>query len=396
MSRMLREAVILGPARTPIGSFLGALAAVPAVRLGAAAVAEAVRRAGVAPDQVDEVIMGQVLQGGCGQAPARQAAVYAGLPHAVECLTLHKVCGSGLKAVMVAAQAVATGDADVVVAGGMESMSLAPYYLAGARAGFRMGHQTVLDGMIHDGLWDPYNDFHMGAAAEGCVRNLGFSREEQDAYAVRSYERAIAAQKEGRFAAEIVPVPVLQGKGEPVMIAVDEEPGKVMFDKIPKLRPAFDKEGTITAANASKIDDGAAAVVVMAAEKAAALGLAPVARIVAQASFAQAPADFPTAPASAIRKALAKAGLGLGDIDLFEINEAFAAVALVALKELDLDPERLNVHGGAIALGHPIGASGARILVTLLHAMAARGARRGVASLCIGGGEAAALVVERM
>ena len=396
MSRTLREAVILGPARTPIGSFLGALAAVPAVRLGAAAVAEAVRRAGVAPDQVDEVIMGQVLQGGCGQAPARQAAVYAGLPHAVECLTLHKVCGSGLKAVMVAAQAVAAGDADVVVAGGMESMSLAPYYLAGARAGFRMGPQTVLDGMIHDGLWDPYNDFHMGAAAERCVRNLGFSREEQDAFAVRSYERAIAAQTDGHFTAEIVPVAVPQGKGDPVMVAVDEEPGKVMFDKIPKLRPAFDKAGTITAANASKINDGAAAVVVMAAEKAAALGLAPVARIVAQASFAQAPADFPTAPAGAIRKALARAGLALGDIDLFEINEAFAAVALAAVKELALDPDRLNVHGGAIALGHPIGASGARLLVTLLHAMAARGARRGVASLCIGGGEAAALVVERL
>jgi len=396
MSRTLREAVILGPARTPIGSFLGALAAVPAVRLGAAAVAEAVRRAGVAPDQVDEVIMGQVLQGGCGQAPARQAAVYAGLPHAVECLTLHKVCGSGLKAVMVAAQAVAAGDADVVVAGGMESMSLAPYYLAGARAGFRMGPQTVLDGMIHDGLWDPYNDFHMGAAAERCVRNLGFSREEQDAFAVRSYERAIAAQTDGHFTAEIVPVAVPQGKGDPVMVAVDEEPGKVMFDKIPKLRPAFDKAGTITAANASKINDGAAAVVVMAAEKAAALGLAPVARIVAQASFAQAPADFPTAPAGAIRKALARAGLALGDIDLFEINEAFAAVALAAVKELALDPDRLNVHGGAIALGHPIGASGARLLVTLLHAMAARGARRGVASLCIGGGEAAALVVERV
>jgi acetyl-CoA C-acetyltransferase len=396
MSRTLRDAVILGPARTPIGSYQGALSTVPAVRLGAAAVAEAVRRAGLAPDQVDEVIMGQVLQGGCGQAPARQAAVYAGLPHAVECLTLHKVCGSGLKSVMVAAQAIACGDTDVVVAGGMESMSLAPYYLPGARAGFRMGHQTVLDGMIHDGLWDPYNDFHMGAAAEGCVRNLGFSREEQDAFAVRSYERAIQAQKEGRFAAEIVPVPVPQGKGEPVMVAVDEEPGRVMFDKIPKLRPAFDKAGTITAANASKINDGAAAVVVMAAEKAAALGLKPVARIVAQASFAHAPADFPTAPAGSIRKVLAKAGLAVGDIELFEINEAFAAVALAAVKELDLDPERLNVHGGAVALGHPIGASGARILVTLLHAMVARGARRGLASLCIGGGEAAALIVERL
>lgn len=396
MSRTLREAVILGPTRTPIGSFMGALAAVPAVRLGAAAVAEAVRRAGVAPDQVNEVIMGQVLQGGCGQAPARQAAVYAGLPHSVECLTLHKVCGSGLKAVMVAAQAVACGDADVVVAGGMESMSQAPYYLAGARGGFRMGHQTVLDGMIHDGLWDPYNDFHMGTAAEGCVRNLGFSREEQDAFAVRSYERALEAQQAGRFAAEIVPVAVPQGKGDPLMVAEDEEPRKVMFDKIAKLRPAFDKAGTITAANASKIDDGAAAVVVMAAERAAALGLQPAARIVAQASFAHAPADFPTAPAGSIRKVLAKAGLALGDIDLFEINEAFAAVALAAVKELGLDPERLNVHGGAIALGHPIGASGARILVTLLHALAARGARRGLASLCIGGGEAAAVVVERV
>lgn len=395
MNKMIRDVVILGSVRTPVGSFQGVLASVPAPRLGAVAVTEAVRRAGIAPESVDETILGCVLQGGLGQAPARQASIYAGLPEKVECMTLHKVCGSGLKSMMVAAQAIAVGDADIVVAGGMENMSQAPYYLFKARGGYRMGNGELVDGMIHDGLWDVYNNFHMGNAAEGCARAMAVSREDQDAYAVESYRRAQAAMADGTFAAEIVPVPVQAGKGDPVMVAEDEEPKKVIFEKVPKLRPAFDKDGTITAANASKINDGAAAAVVMAAEKAAALGLKPQARIVAQASFAQAPADFPTAPAGAVRKVLAKAGLTTGDIDLYEINEAFALVALAAIRELGLDPAKVNVHGGAVAIGHPIGASGARLMATLLNAMHKRSARYGLVTLCIGGGEAAAMIVER-
>jgi acetyl-CoA C-acetyltransferase len=395
MSKMIRDVVILGAVRTPVGSFQGALASVPAPRLGAVAVAEAVRRAGIAPEVVDETILGCVLQGGLGQAPARQASIYAGLPEKVECMTLHKVCGSGLKSIMVAAQAIAVGDADIIVAGGMENMSQTPYYLFKARGGYRMGHGELVDGMIHDGLWDVYNNFHMGNAAEGCARAMAISREDQDAYAVESYHRAQAAMADGTFAAEIVPVPVPAGKGDPVMVSEDDEPKKVIFEKVSKLRPAFDKDGTITAANASKINDGAAAAVVMAADKAAALGLKPQVRIVAQASFAHAPADFPTAPAGAIRKVLAKAGLTTADIDLYEINEAFALVALAAIRELGLDPSKVNVHGGAVALGHPIGASGARLTATLLNAMQKRGARVGLVSLCIGGGEASAMIVER-
>jgi acetyl-CoA C-acetyltransferase len=396
MSKEIRDVVILGGARTPVGSFQGALASVPAPRLGAVAVAEAVRRAGIAPEAVDEAILGCVLQGGLGQAPARQAVIFAGLPQKVECVTLHKVCGSGLKSIMVAAQGIAVGDADVVVAGGMENMSLTPYYLFNARNGYRMGHGQLVDGMIHDGLWDVYNNFHMGNAAEGCARAMNISREDQDAFAVESYKRAQAAMADGAFAAEIVPVPVQAGKGDPVMVAEDEEPKKVIFEKVGKLKPVFEKEGTITAANASKINDGAAAVVVMAAEKTAALGLKPQARIVGQASFAHAPADFPTAPAGSIRKVLAKAGLSAADIDLWEINEAFALVALAAIRDLGLDPAKVNVHGGAVALGHPIGASGARLTVTLLHAMQQRNARYGLVSLCIGGGEASAMIVERI
>lgn len=390
----MSDVVIVGAARTPIGSFLGSLSTVSAPRLGAVAIAEALRRAGVAGDKVDEVLMGCVLQGGIGQAPARQAAIFAGLPESVPCTTVHKVCGSGLKTVMMAAQAVRAGDAECVVAGGMENMSLAPYALEAARTGYRMGHGQVVDLMIKDGLWDPYNDFHMGMAAEKCAAERGISREAQDAFAAESYRRAQAAIAEGRFRDEIVPVTIPQKRGDPVVVDTDEEPGRGRTDKIPTLRPAFKKDGTVTAANASSINDGAAAVVVMSRQAAEAARAKPLARIVAATQHAQDPAWFTTAPAYAIQALLAKTGLGKDDVDLYEINEAFAVVSLAVNEIVGLDPARVNVNGGAVALGHPIGASGARILTTLLYAMKARGARRGVASLCIGGGEAVAMLVE--
>ncbi len=388
------EVVIASYARTPIGAFGGSLAALAAPQLGSIVVKAALERAGIAPDQVNEVIMGNVLTAGVGQAPARQAALGAGLPDSVETLTVNKVCGSGLKAVMLAAQAIRSGDARIVVAGGMESMSNVPHYLKGARTGLRLGHGEVTDGLILDGLWDVYSQVHMGSCAEICVREGGYSREAQDEYTVRSYQRTLAAQDEGRFDREIVPVEVPQRKGDPQVVARDEEPGKVKFDRIPTLRPVFEKDGTVTAANASSINDGAAALVVMSAVTAVELGITPVASILGQASAAQAPEWFTTAPAKAVRQVLTKTGLTIAEIDLFEINEAFAVVALAALKELDLDPEKVNVNGGAVALGHPIGASGARILVTLLSALEHRDARRGLAAICIGGGEAAAVVVE--
>ncbi len=390
----MRDVVIVGAARTPVGSFLGSLSTVPAPRLGAVAIAEALRRAGVPGDQVDEVLMGCVLQGGIGQAPARQAAIFAGLPDSVPCTTVHKVCGSGLKTVMMAAQAVRAGDAECVVAGGMENMSLAPYALEAARTGYRMGNGQVVDLMIKDGLWDPYNDFHMGMAAEKCAAERGISREAQDAFAAESYRRAQAAIAEGRFRDEIVPVTVPQKRGDPVVVDTDEEPGRGRIDKIPTLRPAFQKDGTVTAGNASSINDGAAAVVVMSRQAAEAAGAKPLARIVAATQHAQDPAWFTTAPAYAIQALLAKTGLSKDDVDLYEINEAFAVVSLAVNEIVGLDPARVNVNGGAVAIGHPIGASGARILTTLLYAMKARGARRGVASLCIGGGEAVAMLVE--
>ncbi len=390
------EVVIASFARTPVGSFLGSLSSLSAPQLGSLAVTAALKRSpGLAPEQVEEVIMGHVLTAGAGQAPARQAALGAGLPDSVEALTVNKVCGSGLKAVMLAAQAIQAGDARVIVAGGMESMSNVPHYLGGLRQGVRMGSLEAIDGMVHDGLWDVYNQVHMGSCAEICVRELGYTREQQDEYAVRSYKRALAAQDGGIFDKEIVPVEVPQQKGEPVVVSRDEEPGRVNFDKIPTLRPVFEKDGTITAANASTISDGAAAVVVMSRSRAEELGIQPLARIVGQAAAAQAPEWFTTAPAKAIGKVLDKTGLSLDDIDLFEINEAFAVVALAAIDELGLEPDKVNIHGGAVALGHPIGASGARILVTLLSAMEQRDARRGLAALCIGGGEAVALIVER-
>jgi len=374
----MKQVVIVAAARTPIGSFNGALASVPAPRLGAVVVAEVLKRAGVAPDQVDEVILGNVLPAGEGQAPARQAAIFAGLPERVACTTVNKVCGSGLKAVMLAAQAIQAGDAEVVVAGGMENMSQVPHYLPEMRNGQRLGHAKVVDGMIHDGLWDVYNNFHMGNAAEICAREMAIGREEQDAFAAESYRRSQAAVAGGLFQREIVPVAVPQRKGDPVLVDTDEEPAKGRIDKLPAL-----------------INDGAAAVLVMSAEKAKALGVKPLARIVAQGGVAQKPEWFTTAPAASIEVALQKAGLAVDDIDLFEINEAFSVVSLANERLLKLDPAKVNPRGGAVSLGHPIGASGARVLVTLLHELEDLGKRRGLASLCIGGGEAVALIVDR-
>jgi acetyl-CoA C-acetyltransferase len=391
----MRQAVIVSAARTPIGSFQGALAGLRAPELGARAIAAALARAGADPAEVDEVLMGCVLQAGVGQAPARQAAIFAGLPQATPCTTVNKVCGSGLKAVTLAAQAIAQGDAEVVVAGGMESMSNAPYYLPQARGGMRLGHGRVTDGLIFDGLWDPYNDFHMGSAAELCARDKQIDRAQQDAYAAESYRRALQAIAEGRFAQEIVPVEVPQRKGAALSVATDEEPGRGDVARLGGLKPAFEKDGTVTAGNASTLNDGAAALLLTTAERAQARGWPVMARVVAHAQAAQAPEWFTTAPAVAIERALARAQLAARDIDLWEINEAFAVVALANNQLLGLDPRRVNVNGGAVALGHPIGASGARILTTLVHAMQAQDARRGCASLCIGGGEGIALIVER-
>jgi acetyl-CoA C-acetyltransferase len=392
----MNDVVIASGCRTPIGSFRGTLSSIPAPRLGALVIQEALRRANVPPDQVDEVIMGNVISAGLGQAPARQAAIFAGLPTSVECMTVNKVCGSGLKAVMLAAQAVALGDAEVVVAGGMESMSNAPYLLDKAREGYRMGNAEILDALIKDGLLDVYNNYLMGNAAEVCARECQVPREAQDEFAIMSYTRAQAAQREGRFRKEIVGVEVRGPKGDPVNVLDDEDVTRTNFEKIPKLKPAFIKDGTVTAANASKVSDGAAALVVTSAQKARALGITPLARIVAYCSHAKDPVYFTTAPADAITKVLSRAGLDRNDIDLFEVNEAFAVVALAVNKLVGLDPARVNVNGGAIALGHPLGASGARILVTLLHALEQRNVRRGLATLCIGGGEASAVIVERL
>ena len=392
---MLREAVIVSACRTPIGSFGGTLQSLTAPKLGAIVIDEAVRRAKIPKEQVDEVIMGCVLTAGVGQAPARQAALFSGLPVSVECLTVNKVCGSGLKSVMLAAQAVMLGDANIVVAGGMESMSNAPYLLEKARTGYKMGNAQLVDEMIKDGLWDVYNDFHMGSAAELCAKECHIPREAQDEFSVMSYRRALEAQKNNLFHDEIVPVSIQQKSGDPLVVTEDEEPKKVKFEKISSLKPAFQKDGTVTAANSSKINDGAAAVVVTSSETAKSLGLKPLARIIAYGSAAKKPEWFTTAPADAIPKILAKAGLQKNDIDLFEINEAFAVVTLAVNKQLDIDVAKVNVNGGAIALGHPIGASGARILVTLLHAMKQRNVRRGMAAICLGGGEAAGMIIER-
>ncbi|MCZ7556356.1 MAG: acetyl-CoA C-acetyltransferase [Bacteroidia bacterium] len=391
----MNDVVIVSAARTPIGAFNGSLASLTAPQLGAIAIREALKRAGVKPEDVSEVIMGNVLTAGVGQAPARQAALFAGIPQSVPCMTINKVCGSGLKSVMLAAQAIAVGDADIVVAGGQESMSNTPYLLDKARTGYGFGHSTLVDGMIKDGLWDVYNNYHMGNAAELCATECNISRERQDEYAIESYRRALESLEKGIFTEEIVPVEIPQRKGDPVIVTEDEDIRKIKFDKVPTLKPAFLKDGTVTAANASSLNDGAAAVVLMSAAKAQELGLEPLARIVAQASAAKAPEWFTTAPADAVNKALAKASLSTDDIDLYEINEAFSVVSIANNDILKLDPAKVNVHGGAVAMGHPIGASGTRVLVTLLYAMKRANAKRGLASLCIGGGEASALIVER-
>ena len=392
----MRDVFIVGAARTPVGSFSGSLASLPATKLGAIAIKAALERAKVPADAVGEVIMGCVLPAGVGQAPARQASLGAGIPQAVGCLTINKVCGSGLKAVMLGAQSIMVGDNEVVVAGGMESMSNAPYLLPKARDGYRMGNQTVVDGMVHDGLWDPYNNVHMGSCADMCGKEKNISRQEQDEMAILSYNRALAATKEGKFKTEIVPVEVPQRKGPPKIFDEDEEPKRGDNSKVPTLKPAFNKDGSVTAANASSINDGGAAVILASKEACDKYGLKPLARIVGWGSHAQAPEWFTTAPAGAVEKVFKKLNLKPTDIDLYEINEAFAVVTLVTNKQFGLTMENVNVWGGGCSIGHPIGASGARILVTLLHALADRGKKRGLATLCIGGGEAVALVVERM
>ncbi|MHB8072961.1 acetyl-CoA C-acetyltransferase [Desulfosporosinus fructosivorans] len=392
----MREVVIVSAVRTPIGSFGGALGQIPAVELGALVIKEAMRRAGVTPEQVDEVIMGNVLQAGLGQNPARQAAIKAGIPQEVPSWTLNKLCGSGLKSVESAAQAIMTGDAEIIVAGGMESMSMAPYVLEKARTGYRLGNGTMLDTILRDGLMDAFDEIHMGITAENIAEQFEISRAEQDAYALQSQNRAETAMKAGVFDEEIVPVLISQRKGEPIIFNKDEFPKHgTTLDSLTKLRTAFKKEGTVTAGNASGINDGAAAVVIMSKEKALELGLQPLASIVSFASAGVDPKIMGTGPIPASHKALSKAGLTIEDIDLVEANEAFAAQTIAVARELQLKPDQTNVNGGAIALGHPIGASGTRILVTLLYEMKRRDVKRGLATLCIGGGQGTALIVER-
>jgi acetyl-CoA C-acetyltransferase len=392
----LREVVIVSSARTPIGSFNGSLKNAAATKLGSIAIKAAVEKAKIDPAIVDEVIMGNVLSANEGQAPARQAALGAGLNKNVECLTINKVCGSGLKSAILGAQAIMIGDADVIVAGGMENMSQTPYYMDKARFGLKMGHGQLIDGMLKDGLWDAYNDFHMGSAAELCASSCHITRNQQDDFAIQSYKRALKAQEEGLFQEEIAAVEILGRKGKIAIVDTDEEPGKVNFEKIPTLRPAFKKDGTITAANASSINDGAAAVVLMSKEKADELNIDSQFKILSYASSAKSPEKFTTAPTDAINKALSKAGLSIDEINLFEINEAFAVVALINNQLLNLSDKKVNVNGGAIAMGHPIGASGARILTTLMHSMKQRHEKKGLASLCIGGGEASTLIIESL
>jgi acetyl-CoA C-acetyltransferase len=391
----MKEIVILSGARTPIGSFLGTLASLPAPKLGSIAIRCAIQGAGIQPGQVEQVIMGNVLQAAVGQAPARQAGIGAGIPVSSGAVTINKVCGSGLKAVMYAANDIRAGEYDIAIAGGMESMSNAPYALPQARTGYRMGPGKMIDVMIHDGLWDPYGDKHMGNCAELCVAKYGFTREAQDEYSRESYRRAQEAVKTGKFKKEIAVVEIEGRKGKSVIVD-DEEPFTAPLEKMATLKPAFQKDGTVTAANASKLNDGAAALVVTSAEHAERQGLKPLARIVAQATAAQEPEWFTTAPAKAIDLVLERSGLSIGDIDLFEINEAFAAVSMAAMVDQKIPHEKVNIYGGAVALGHPIGASGARILVTLLHALEQTNQKRGMAAICIGGGEAAAMIVERM
>ena len=390
-----QQAVIVGAVRTPMGSFNGLFSSIPSTRLGSIAIAEALKRINVAGEQIDEVLMGCVLSAGLGQAPARQAAIGAGLPHQVGAVTVNKVCGSSLQTVIMAARAIALEEAQVIVAGGMGNMTRAPFLLEKARQGYRLGHGELTDSLIKDGLWDVYNQFHMGNAGELCAARYHFSRQEVDDFALESYSRAREAITAGSFTREIVPVEVPQKKGAPLIVTDDEEPNRVDLSRLRQLKPVFQDDGVLTVGNSPSCNDGAAALVVMAEEEAHRLGLPPMARIVGYAGAALAPEWFTIAPIEAIRRLLKQTGLTVSDIDLFEINEAFSAVSLAINRELGLDAKKVNVNGGAVALGHPIGATGARILTTLLYAMEARDARRGLASLCIGGGEALALIVER-
>lgn len=392
----MEEVLIISGARTPVGSFNGTLSSFKAPQLGAFAIKEAVKKAGVKPESVSEVIMGCVLMGGIGQAPARQASIGAGIPESVPCMTINKVCGSGLKSVMLGAQAIMTGESDIVVAGGMESMTNAPYFLDKARSGYRMGNGQIIDGMVYDGLWDPYSNVHMGNIGEICAREKNITREQQDEFAKGSYEKALDAIKNGYLKEQIVPIELKDRKGNVTVVDEDEEPKKLNIEKGLKLKPAFEKNGTITAFNASKINDGAGAVVLASKSKADELGLKPMAKIIAQATFAQSPNWFTTAPAYAIEKILKKSGISKDEIDLFEVNEAFAVVSCAVNTIAGLDNSKVNVTGGAIAFGHPIGASGSRLLVTMLYNLKRLNKKYGLVTLCIGGGEATAVIIERM
>ncbi len=391
----MKDVVIVAATRTPIGSFGGALASLSATQLGAVVIKSVVQKAGIKPEQVQEVYFGNVMPANLGQAPATQAAKFAGLPD-VPATTINKVCASGMKAVMLAAQSIALGNQDIVVAGGMESMSNVPYYLDKARTGYRLGHGQIVDGLIKDGLWDVYNDYHMGSAAELCSAECHISREEQDTFAIESYKRSQQAIADGKFYNEITPVELKDKKGDITLFAIDEEPAAVKFDKIPTLKPVFKKDGTVTAANASTLNDGAAALVLMSREKADELGLKPLAKIMAYADAQQAPEWFTTAPSKAIPLALHNAGLSISEIDYFEINEAFSVVAIANNQLLDIDPARVNVNGGAVSLGHPLGASGARIIVTLINVLQQNKGKYGVAGICNGGGGASAIVIENL
>lgn len=392
----MRNVVIVEAKRTPLGAFGGDLSSFSAPELGSMTIVEVVKSAGIKPDDVQEVVFGNVLSAGIGQAPARQAALKAGLSELTPSTTVNKVCASGMKAIMIAANQIQLQEADIIVAGGMESMSNVPYYLQKHRFGSKLGHSKVEDGIIKDGLWDVYNDFHMGNAAEICAKECNISREQQDEFAIESYKRAIKAHEKGYFDDEIITVKVKDRKGNVTEIRKDEELKKVNYDKIPSLRPVFDKKGTVTAANASSINDGAAAVLIMSEEKAKELNLKPIARVLSQASAAKAPEWFTTAPADAMPKALKQAGIDKNDVDLFEVNEAFSVVSLANNQIMELDPEKVNIHGGAVSIGHPIGCSGARIIVTLLHALRRTDGTFGCAGICNGGGGASAMVLERL
>ncbi|MBS1530344.1 MAG: acetyl-CoA C-acyltransferase [Bacteroidetes bacterium] len=391
----MKEVYIVSATRTAIGSFGGGLSSFSATQLGATVIKAAVEKAGLKPAQIQEVFMGNVLSANVGQAPATQAAIFAGLPY-LPATTVNKVCASGMKAIMLAAQSIESGQNDIVVGGGMESMSNVPYYLDKARNGYRLGNGQIIDGLVKDGLWDVYNDYHMGSAAELCAAECHISREDQDAFAIESYKRSQKAQAEGKFKDEITPVELKDKKGDVTLFAEDEEPKAVKFDKIPTLKPVFQKEGTVTAANASTLNDGAAAVVLMSREKAEELGIKPLAKIMSFADAQQAPEWFTTAPSKAIPLALHRAGLAADQIDYFEINEAFSVVSIANNRELKLDPAKVNVNGGAVSLGHPLGASGARIIVTLLHVLQQNGGKYGAAGICNGGGGASAMVIENL